>query len=82
MDMRVIEVTDFKLEVRFDLWDNLESNIGKLPLQVMRGSPLVTIKTLTKDGSAAAEEKRAKGGQMAIWEVDDETEKPNETNPF
>ena len=41
MDMRVIKVTDFKLEVRFDLWDNLESNIGKLPLQVMRGSPLV-----------------------------------------
>ena len=41
MDMRVIEVTDFKSEVRFDLWDNLESNIGKLPLQVMRGSPLV-----------------------------------------
>ena len=41
MDTRVIEVTDFKSEVRFDLLDNLESNIGKLPLQVMRGSPLV-----------------------------------------
>ena len=40
--MRVIEVTDFKTEVRFDLWDNLESNIGKQLLQVMRGSPLVT----------------------------------------
>ena len=79
IDASVIEVTDFKSLVRSD---NLESNIGKKPLQVMRGSPLVTIKTLTKDGSAAAEEKRAKGGQMAIWEVDDETEKPNETNPF
>ena len=41
MGMRVIEVTDFKFEVRFDHWDNLESNIGKIPLQVMRGSPLV-----------------------------------------
>ena len=41
MNMRVIEVTDFKSEVRFDLRDNLESNIGKLPLQAMRGSPLV-----------------------------------------
>ena len=41
MDMRVIEVMDFKSEVRFDLRDNLESNIGQLSLQVMRGSPLV-----------------------------------------
>ena len=48
MDMRVIEVTDFKSKVRFDLWDNLESNIGKLPLQVMRGSPLVWLDYLTK----------------------------------
>ena len=45
MDMRLIEVTDFKSKVRFDLWDNLESNIGKLSLQVMRGSPLVNDET-------------------------------------
>ena len=30
MDMRVIEVTDFKSEVRFVLRDKLESNIGKI----------------------------------------------------
>ena len=47
MDMTVIEVTDFKSEVRFDLQGRFEatiaseSNIGKLSLQVMRGSPLV-----------------------------------------
>ena len=38
LDMRVIEVTDL---TRNDLGDNLESNIGKTSLQVMRGSPLV-----------------------------------------
>ena len=48
MNMRVIEVTDFKFEVRFDHWDNLESNIGKIPLQVMRGSPLVSTCTCNK----------------------------------
>ena len=30
MDMRVIEVTDLKSEVRFVLRDKLESNIGKI----------------------------------------------------
>ena len=38
LDMRVIEVTDL---TRNDLGDNLESNIWKTSLQVMRGSPLV-----------------------------------------
>ena len=41
MDVRVIEVTDFKTEVGIDLWDNLKGNIGKISLQVMRGSPFV-----------------------------------------
>ena len=39
IDASVIEVTDFKSLVRSD---NLEINIGKNPLQVMRGSPLVS----------------------------------------
>ena len=46
MDLRVIEVTNFKTEVRIWLWDNLESN-GKLSLQVMRGSPLVLFRPMT-----------------------------------
>ena len=42
MDMRVIEVTDFKSEVRFDL-RQFREQYWKLPLQVMRGSPLVLL---------------------------------------
>ena len=43
MDMRLIDVTDFKSEVRFDFPRQFREQYWKLPLQVMRGSPLVLL---------------------------------------
>ena len=45
MDMIVIDVTDFKSEVRFDFWDNLESNIGNYCCRSWE-APLLLLKVL------------------------------------
>ena len=43
-DIRVIEVTELNFEVKSDLWGRVEATMAKITLQLLRGSPLVSIR--------------------------------------